>query len=189
MHYARFLLLAVVCLALVLSSCARKGSGGPHAKPPVVKCEDQQTGLDFTAIDCPAEAVTACKAGNHTIDVDAFLNDASQDPAVCLLQGSNDVITWTSAEHKRFRVPMVKEGEHGNGNAGSPFASGPPFGPDANPGDKAVVKSTAIGSALKKLDPGKCYVFKSQIKVPGLLFDKCYDPHIYVGCDGCGNLR
>ncbi|HEU5452423.1 MAG TPA: hypothetical protein VFU76_10575 [Terriglobales bacterium] len=177
---------------MLLTSCAAGKTGGGrglHDKAPVVKCEDQRAGLDFTPIDCPADATAACKAGNRTIDVDAFLNDASQDPTVCVIQGSSDVITWTSADHKNFRVSMVQEGEHGNGKPGSPFSSGPPFGPDANPGDKATVKSTPIGSALKKLDPGKCYVFKSQIKVPGFWGDKCYDPHIYVGCDGCSTVQ
>lgn len=172
-----FVLLLLVALCRPAATWAQSTGTNP---PQGHACRTSGPSSAPTPVKCSVEALATCKAKRHEINVDDFLNTGKDDEstAVCVIQGSADVITWTADEtgkHKNFKVNSMAD--ETSGKPSSPFSSGPPYG-----SVHGKAKSPRLNQSLPPLAAGYCYEFKSEIQDSG----QCYDPHIYVGCDGCG---
>lgn len=176
-----FLLLMVCCVLVTACSSSKRGYG----KPPAVTCDDGDTvagDVKTAEVDCSTFSCSDAHIKNYPVD--DFLDGTDADPYTCVRQSHDNspvTVSWESISNKKFSINSMYEGKDGKGKRNHPFTKDPKTAQEVN----GVITSPPLDTT--RLDKTKCYVFKTQFRHHHWYGDRCYDPHIYVGCDGCVN--
>lgn len=183
--------IALLVAACVVSAIAEEPKTEDCASIAAKAKEVQRQTTGFTANKCKPNICG--KKRNLTFDVDQYIADPkNNDTPVCLAprkdtQGqAPDEMLWTSKD--TLEIVNISGGEEGGGPPVDIFDCGPntQCPPTLGHGSPGSILSPPL---RQDLDPGKgnCYAVKATIKVTDSSGNsKCYDPHIYIGCDGCG---